>query len=148
MKNLQRKQLDNRFRSMRAKDIVSPPDGWIKTIRKSLGMSGAQLASRAGLSPQRLFQIEKSEISGSINLKTLKKIADALNCNVKVALVPKTSLEEMVKGKAREVANALIHSSNVTMSLENQATSKSFQRELRCEIERNLISKPNSSLWD
>ncbi len=115
---LKRKQLDARLKLI-AK-TSAPRDGWIKTIRSALGMSAAQLGRRLGLSQQGVADLERREKSGSITISTLATAAEALNCDLSVAFVPKSALEETVRrqaeAKAREERNRVLH----TMRLEAQ----------------------------
>src|SRR4029079_14724254 len=90
-----RQRLDERLAPLEPADrFRPPPKGWIRAIRDALGMTGVQLASRLGVRPQTLNLIEKSEAEGTIQLKTLRRAAEALDCTLVYALVPKGSLEE------------------------------------------------------
>ena len=97
-----------------------PPKGWIRAIRDALGMSGAQLGRRMGVKAQSVADIEKSEVSGTIQLKTLRRVAEALDCVVVYALVPRSSLNDMVQRKARKVASQELDRVAHTMDLEAQ----------------------------
>lgn len=59
-------------------------------------MTGAQLGARIGIRPQTVESIEKSEAAGTIQLNTLRRAAEALDCTLVYALVPNTSLETVV----------------------------------------------------
>jgi predicted DNA-binding mobile mystery protein A len=100
-----------------------PPKGWIRAIRDVLGMSSQQLANRATVrSSQTVDDWEKKEANDSIQLKTLRRAAEAMDCVLIYAFVPKTSLEETVRSRARKIAmrdlGRVIH----TMRLEDQGT--------------------------
>src|ERR1700692_1880677 len=82
----------------------APPKGWIRAIRDALGMTGVQFAKRLKIRPQSVEKLEKSEANGSIQLKTLRRAAEALNCTLVYALVPNTSLEDAVRERARKIA--------------------------------------------
>ena len=81
-----------------------PEGGWIREIRAALGMSGRQLAARMGLSQSAVSQLEQSELDGRVQLETLGRAAAALDCDLVYALVPRTSLEETVRTRARVLA--------------------------------------------
>jgi predicted DNA-binding mobile mystery protein A len=81
-----------------------PPHGWIRTIRRAIGMSGFELASRMGLSQPRVSQLERAEVTGSIGLSTLRRVAVALECQLVYAFVPAEPLEQMVFRQARTQA--------------------------------------------
>ncbi len=115
---LKRKQLDARLKVIAQTGL--PRDGWIRTIRSALGMSAAQLGRRLGLSQQGVADLERRERSGGISISTLGAAAEALNCALSVAFLPKSSLEEVVRAqaeaKAREERDRVVH----TMRLEAQ----------------------------
>jgi predicted DNA-binding mobile mystery protein A len=100
-----------------------PHKGWIKAIRQALGMSGVQLANRLGVSAQTANALEKSEVNASIKLDTLQKAAEALNCTLVYALVPKSSLEETVNSRTKMIAKKALKTVSHTMKLEDQSVS-------------------------
>lgn len=67
-------------------------------------MTAAQLAKRLGVSQQRALVIEQAETSGSITLASLARAADALDCELIYAVVPRTSLERLVEDRAARLA--------------------------------------------
>ena len=81
-----------------------PAKGWIRAIRDALGMGSEQLARRLSLRSQSIDDWEKAEANGSIQLKTLCRAVDALDCTLVYALIPKTSLENAVQSRARKIA--------------------------------------------
>ena len=115
---LQRKQLDAKLSA--AANVQPPRDGWIRTMRTALGMSAAQLGKRLGVSRQEAADLERRERNGAITVATLAKVAQALDCELRVTFVPKTSLDETVKrqatAKARAERNRVLH----TMRLDAQ----------------------------
>jgi predicted DNA-binding mobile mystery protein A len=121
-----RKELYNRLVSadpIRPETRYKPPSkGWIRAIRDALGMSSKQLARRVSLRSQSIDDWEKAEANGSIQLKTLSRAADALDCTLVYALIPKTSLEDVVQSRARKIAIRELKRVSHTMKLENQAT--------------------------
>lgn len=92
-------------------------------------MSGAQLGQRMGVKAQSVADIEKSEASGTIQLKTLRRVAEALDCVVVYALIPKSSLENMVQSRAREIARKELVRIAHTMDLEAQGLSQGEREE-------------------
>jgi predicted DNA-binding mobile mystery protein A len=85
-------------------------------------MSSQQLARRASLRSQSIDDWEKAEAKGSIQLRTLRRAADALDCTLVYALVPKTSLEDAVRSRARKIAMRDLRRVAHTMRLEDQGT--------------------------
>jgi predicted DNA-binding mobile mystery protein A len=142
-----RRRLDERLSALEPEDrFLPPPKGWIRAIRDALGMSGVQFASRLGVRPQSVDALEKSEAIGSIQLKTLRRMAEALDCTLVYALVPKTSLEDAVRERARKIAVRDLRRVAHTMKLEAQATGDA---DLEARIEayiRDVIK--DRDLWD
>jgi len=141
-----RQRLDERLSAIKPIERFQPPPrGWIRAIRDALGMSGAQLAARLRVRPQTVETIEKSEASGSAQLNTLRRAADALDCTLVYALVPKSSLDEAVKKRARKIALRDLRRVTHTMKLEAQGTNDA---DLEARIEtyiRDLIK--DRDLW-
>jgi predicted DNA-binding mobile mystery protein A len=98
-----------------------PHKGWIRAIRDALGMSSTELAARLGVSQQRVSDIEVGELHETIKLDTLRRAADALECTLVYALVPRTSLEETVTAQARRKAAAHLDRVAHHSRLEDQA---------------------------
>jgi predicted DNA-binding mobile mystery protein A len=97
-----RAQLDERFQAFGAAKRYTPPvRGWIKAIREALGMSTEQLAERLRIKQPSLVNLEQSEAKGTIELATLRRAAEALDCTLVYALVPNEPLEVMVRDRAR-----------------------------------------------
>ena len=146
---LARKNLDRRLSPLRkTTELTRPPRGWIKAIREALGMTTAQLAARINVSQPRVAQLEKAEIEDSITLRTLREAADGLGCNVIYVLVPREPLDEMVRERARQIAEGQLARTHHTMRLENQGLEP---RELKAEGERlaeDLIRGDPRRLWD
>ncbi|VAX03953.1 hypothetical protein MNBD_GAMMA20-319, partial [hydrothermal vent metagenome] len=85
-----RRQLDKRLNLLRdSESFVRPSRGWIKAIREALGMTTTQLAKRLGVVQSRTVAIEQAEAKGSITLNSLEKAANALDCRLVYALVPR-----------------------------------------------------------
>ena len=68
----------------------------MRAIREAHGMTGVQFARRLRIRPQSAEAVEKSEANGTIQLQSLRRAAEALDCTLVYALVPKTSLEGVV----------------------------------------------------
>jgi len=100
----------------------APPKGWIRAIRDALGMSSEQLSRRVSVRSQSIDDWERAEANGSVQLKTLRRAAEALDCTLVYALVPKTSLEDGVRSRARKIAKRDLRRVAHTMRLEDQGT--------------------------
>ena len=104
-----------------------PSKGWVRAIREALGMTAVQFARRMGVRPPSVVNMEQSESHGTIQLKTLRKAAEALDCVLVYALVPRTSLEDTVQARARELAVEQMARIGHTMDLEAQGLSQADQ---------------------
>lgn len=100
-----RRHLDLRFERLRPLTAEPRPHrGWIRAVRDALGMSGAELAARTGVTQSTVADWESNEVDGTIRLDTLRRAAAALGCEVVYFLVPHTPLSETVASQARRKA--------------------------------------------
>jgi predicted DNA-binding mobile mystery protein A len=148
-RNLMRKHLDQRLGQLRpvAPLVARPETGWIRSIRQSLGMTAAQLAQRMGVSQPRIIALERAEATGAVELKTLQRAAEALNCRLVYAFVPNEPLEQVVRKRAHAVAVARLAGVEHAMRLENQGTSPEAQDERLKEATDYLAEHADGSLW-
>ena len=147
-KKIFREQLDdtlNVFSSIAS--VNRPIKGWIRAIRDALGMNMRQFAQRLGVSKSRIPRIEQDEITGSLTLKTMNRVADKLDCVFVYGFVPRTSLENTVREQASIVAkrrmNRLLH----TMNLEAQGLSSQDAKKTFNNMVDEIIDMP-SILWE
>ncbi len=152
MKNrtkLVRKQLDKtllEFRTILGFSI--PQKGWIRAIRDSLGMSGKQLADRLRVTQQRVSEIERDELSGSVTLKSMRKVADCLDCVFVYAFVPRISLEHTVHDRVKQVAEEHIKRASQSMLLEGQELNEDDESEALADMVEEMIENLPLTLWD
>lgn len=117
-----RRILDNQLQKMPAASTFNTPKmGWIKSIRRSLGMSAADLGARLGIAPQSVLTLERSEIAGRARMDSLKKVAEAMDCSFVYAFIPNSSLEEFVQRQIQEVIKEKMKKVSHSMKLEGQA---------------------------
>jgi predicted DNA-binding mobile mystery protein A len=141
-----RRQLDRRFRNLRPPGrYATPVRGWIKAVREALGMSTSQLAQRLKIKQPSLVQLEQSEAKGTIELGTLRRVAEALDCTVVYALVPNKPLETMVRERARAFARKRREYVEHSMLLENQ---KVASKNLETQIDEIIREKNPRLFWD
>lgn len=143
-----REILDKRLYSLRNMDMTRPPRGWIKAIREALGMTTRQFAQRVGVVQSRAVDIEKAEISGSITLDSLSRAANALDCELVYALIPRKPLRDIVNEQARALAKRHIKSTGHSMTLENQKVSQSREAEQLDNLATQIAESSGSSLWN
>jgi predicted DNA-binding mobile mystery protein A len=141
-----RESLDARFKAMRPTTDFKPPvRGWIKAIREALGMSAVQLARRMHIKQPSVVALEQSEIKGTIQLATLRRAAEAMNCTLVYALIPNDSLEAIVQKQAHRVARRRLQSVEHSMSLEDQGVpEQNFEK----RIDALALDLNPRALWD
>jgi predicted DNA-binding mobile mystery protein A len=144
---LSRQQLDKRLCSISKKGLFIPSKGWIASIRDALGMTQSQLAERLNMSRQNLNKLEKSEIAGTLEIKTLKRIANSLSCEISYVLLPKTSLEDAVNKQATLVASRIVGETEKHMRLEKQGTQSRFQKKSIADMAEEIAREGGKKLW-
>lgn len=112
---------------------VRPRSGWIKAVRTALGMSQGTLADRLGVTRGAVTNLEHAEREGAITVAKLTEVAAALDCTVVYALVPRSSLEEIVQKRAAQVVDGQLGYVSATMALEDQSVSTRDQGPTRAE---------------
>jgi predicted DNA-binding mobile mystery protein A len=148
-RKLVREQLDASLQRLSPLlDVTAPPKGWIRAIRDALRMTAKQLATRLGVAQQAVARIEKEELAGSVTIKTMRRIAECLDCVFVYGFVPRTSLEETVARQAKKVAAQRLAQASQTMSLENQALSRKENEQALSDLVDELIRTLPSNLWN
>jgi predicted DNA-binding mobile mystery protein A len=141
-----RSRLDARFRQIGpASRFAAPVRGWIRAIRDGLGMSSVQLAKRLGVKQPSVVALEQSEAKGTIELQTLRRVAEALDCTLVYALVPNKPLNKMVRDRARSLARKHLGPVAHSMQLEDQSVSA---RESEAQIDELVRDMNPRRLWD
>jgi len=139
-----RRLLDGHFNEwQQLRDFPRPPRGWVRAIREALGMSAAALAARMGTTAGAVTRLEQSEAADRIRLDTLRRAADALECDLVYLLVPRRPLTTVVRDRARELAHWQVAAVEQTMSLEGQATGQA--QEMENELTEQLLDR--GGLW-
>ncbi len=100
---------------------------------------------RMGVRQQTIHELERSEKRLTIQLNTLARAAAAMECDLVYALVPRTSLEESVRSRARRKAanhlGPIAHHSR----LEDQAISDEDTEALLDDLAERFIDR--RGLW-
>jgi predicted DNA-binding mobile mystery protein A len=92
--------------------------------------------------------IEKAEATGSITLESLERAAQALDCRLVYAFVPRKPLDTLVKERARLLAQKRLESASHTMALEAQGVETSDENEQLKRLVQQFIAKSSSKLWE
>lgn len=141
-----RGRLDERFAQFGAAERYRPPArGWIKAIREALGMSTAQLAKRMNVRQPSVVGLEASEAKGSIELATLRRAAEALDCTLVYVLIPNKPLGTTVRERAREFLRRRRRPVEHTMLLEDQRVKDSVTD---AQLEDTLRGTNPRLFWD
>ncbi len=144
---LDRKHLEARLAPLRDNTISArPPKGWVRALRDAIGMTAAELGRRIGVSQAQASQFEQGEVDGSITLRSLRGVAEAMDCELVYALVPRRPLDEMLMSEAVKVAERQLRSTHHTMTLENQAMRGADQDSERERLIAALLDDPRR-IW-
>lgn len=147
-RDLQTQQMDALLETWRTAQLSARPrSGWVRAIRESLGMSAAAFARRLGMTPVGVRKLESAEASDAITLASLRKLAQALDCELQYALVPRNSLQQQVRDRAEMVARERLRPIAHSMALEDQAV-QGPQNKLQLEAAiKELIEGSRRELW-
>lgn len=146
------KQAAKKFKNLKSlpdwlKQFLAPEEQ-IKIIRNILGMTQNQLAKRLGLSSNvPVAKLENKE-NENPTVETLKKYAEALECELLIRFVPKKELSillnELAEKKAREIVR--ISSGNSAMELQ-KPDKETIEYEVK-RIKNELLEKKRGALWE
>ena len=133
----------------RYKPPMRPPEGWLRTVRKALGMSGSQLAKRMKVTRARIAQAELAERSGAASIKSMQVMAQAMGCRFVYAIVPSTgNVEDLILEQARKKATALVNTTSKHMALESQVLPENRIADEVERLARELAQGRPSELWN
>lgn len=130
------------------RNLQPPKKGWIRAIRDALGMSGRQLGERMDVSKMWVGDMERLEATGATTLKTLRRAAEAMDCVLVYALVPKTSLKETLLKQARRKVRQDMARASHTMALEDQALTQDEVGKATETAAASLLDKIPKTFWD
>lgn len=149
-RKLQIEQLDRKLGAFKAtRNHATPPIGWLKTIRLSLGVSLQQMANKLSITKQSAQEIEVREKEGSITLKSLREAANALDLELVYVLLPKDgSIDNLIDRKAKELATQIVTRTSHTMKLEDQENTKERLQKAIEERATALKNETPKALWD
>lgn len=149
-KRLVLEQLDQKLKQF--KDIETtnfPAAGWINNIRSALNMTLEQLGNKLNKTRQGVKKIEEREASGSISIKSLKEVGEALNMHFVYGFIPvHGSVENLVDIKAHKLARKIVLRTNQNMKLENQGNSDEQINKAIGDLADEIKREMRKSLWD
>ncbi len=138
-----RRIYQQQFDNLKSSVIETPPQGWVKTMRKFMGMTQEQLAEKMGCEPVFISRIENNKTNPTI--KTMEKIADALGCEFYYGFLPRKSYEDIFYEQATKKAKKILEKINQNMGLENQTPNQEL---LLNEITEELLNGKISKIWE
>ena len=148
-KHLKVRQVDSALAPFREiLEVDRPGTGWIRAIREASGMSLRQLAERMGTSKTTAATLERNEAAETVKLSSLRSVGAALDCDLVYALVPRTSLEDSVRRRARVVAERVVGRVSDSMDLEDQAIPVAERERQVSDLAERLWQEMPKELWD
>lgn len=143
------RQVDRKLRKFHhLLNTPAPRKGWISEIRRALGMTLRQLGARMDVSQAAVSQFERGEVAGTMTIATLRKAATALGCELTYALVPRHSLDDLLRVQARTVAEHMLERTAHSMHLEHQGVSQAETKKQRDDLTEQLLRDRPRTLWD
>jgi predicted DNA-binding mobile mystery protein A len=127
--------------------LQTPPEGWLRTVRKALGMSGAQLAKKMRVTRARVAQAERAELNGGVTLKSMQATAEAMGCRFVYAIVPPKRIEDIIMAQARKKAMALVGTASKHMALESQTLPDDKIAQAVERLTRDIAQEMPPDLW-
>jgi predicted DNA-binding mobile mystery protein A len=105
-----------------AKDQPRPRRGWLHAIREALGLTLRQVGESMHTTRQQIQAFENAEAEDRITLASLRRVAEAMGCELVYRVVPKSgSMFELAEKRARQEATRRVLAVEHTMALEDQA---------------------------
>jgi len=141
-RNLRTQQLERTLQPFYGlRQIPRPQKGWLRALREVTGITQEEIGKRLGTTRAHIGYLEQSEAEYRITLKNLRDAADAMDCQLVYALVPKKGTvsefsEHRARAQARETVLAVEH----TMALEDQAVGR-VEDKIQEHTERLLKSR-------
>lgn len=118
-----------------------PAGGWIAAIREALGLTLEEVGQLVRVPRQNVQKFERAEAGDRITLATLRRLAEAMGCNLVYAFVPKSgTFAELAEQPTRERATRDVKRVVHTMALEDQKPENSTQL-IEDEVQRRLNGK-------
>lgn len=134
--------------SEQLRNLYQPEKGWLSILRRALCMSGAQVAARMGVSRNAIYQAERNEQEGAITIAQMRKIAEAMNAEFLYAIVPKGSVEDVIRAQARRKAEARVNRASTHMALESQSLPNERTRQRIDDLTEELVRDMSSDFWE
>jgi predicted DNA-binding mobile mystery protein A len=126
-----------------AKNQPRPQRGWLRAVREALGITLEQVGKSMRTTRQRIKSFETAEAEDRITLASLRRVAEAMGCELVYGILPKSgTINELAEKRAREEATKRVLAVEHTMALEDQAAGD-LERTIEDETKR-ILKRPRS----
>lgn len=100
-------EMDEAVRSALTVEIKSPR-AWLRGAREALWLSGTDMAEKLQISRSHYLRLEIREKNGKLSLEQIRKIAEAMDCEVIYAIRPKSriSFARVIWNRLRQISEA------------------------------------------
>lgn len=106
-------------------------------------MTAVQFAKRLGVTQPRIAKLESNE--ENLKISTMKKAAEALDCEFVYYFKPKTTVQDIVQNQAKKKAEEILLGVNLNMALENQDIQT---QEAVNDMANDFINENIKRIWD
>jgi predicted DNA-binding mobile mystery protein A len=69
-----------------------PARGWLRAVRQAIGLTQGEVALKMMVKRQSYAQFESAEETGSISLASMRRAAEAMDCELVCYIVPREPL--------------------------------------------------------
>jgi transcriptional regulator with XRE-family HTH domain len=119
-----------------AMNVHGSGQGWLRTVRRAVGVPVAEAADRMGVVQGDVYRMEHAEGSGVIGLQTLRRAAEALGCELVYGLAPKegtlTAMAEAIEaGRTQRQVEARARRREKAKEQRQEAARKSWRAKQR-----------------
>lgn len=141
---------DSKFRSLeRLPAWLLPAERYsaqIRSLRKILGMTQAQLGKRSSQDGRSIRRLETEDADPQVS--TLMKTADGLGCELVIRFVPKKPLATTLHERAVKKATQIVTQSKGTAAIEEQQPQEKYVKQQIAELAEELMDRKRTLLWE
>lgn len=125
MAEIVRRGLDERVSVLNAasRAATKPARGWLRAVRDAVELSQEQVARKLGVKRQSYADLEQAEERGAATLNSIRRAAEAMDCELVYFVVPREGVAGTFSELARNYDPQFQHlqASEHSMALEGQA---------------------------
>jgi predicted DNA-binding mobile mystery protein A len=71
---------------------MKPARGWLRAVREAIGLTQGEVALKIAVKRQSYAQFEVAEEIGSISLASMRRAAEAMDCELVCYIIPRPSV--------------------------------------------------------